>query len=150
MLERLLPQRIDNLYRGYKAGLWVFGVVVALKMLQSLAIIFNGYSTAKDADGIPLDTYPPAAAQTIISLFAVASLWRLTFCSLCVIVLVRYRSAVPLMFAFLSLNYVLGELLLRFIPLVRVGSPAGPYVNLVAFGLMLVGLVLSLLPRKTA
>src|SRR5689334_15200717 len=106
MLEKLLPRRIDNAYQGYKAGLWLFGLVVGVKLLQSVMIIFNGYSTVRDADGIPLDTYPPPAAQTIMSLFAIGSLWRLTFCSLCVIVLVRYRSAVALMFALLSLNYI--------------------------------------------
>ena len=150
MLEKFLPQRIDNAYQGYKAGLWIFGLVVGVKLTQSLAIIFNGYSTARDADGIPLDTYPPAAAQTITALFASASLWRLTFCSLCVIVLVRYRGAVSLMFAMLALNYLAGELIFKFIPLVRTGTPPGPYINLVVFALMLIGLVLSIRRPKIA
>lgn len=148
MFDKLLPQRIDNGYRGHKAALWLFGLAVALKLTQSLAIIFNGYSTASGADGIPLDTYPPAAAQTITSIFAAGSLWRLTFCSVCVIVLVRYRSAVPLMFALLALNYLAGLLILQFIPLLSTGTPPGPYVNFATFILMIVGLILSL--RKPA
>src|SRR5215212_5498389 len=106
MFNSLLPRHIDKTYRGHKAALWLFGLVVGVRTLQSLAVIFNGYSTAINADGIPLDTYPPAAAQAAAALFAQASLWRLTLCSVCAIVLARYRSAVPLMFAVLILNYL--------------------------------------------
>jgi hypothetical protein len=145
MLSELLPRRLDNQYRGNRVALWLFGLVVALKSVQSLAIILSGYSTAKDADGIPLDSYTPAVAQTVVAVLAQGSLWRLFFCLLCVLVLVRYRSAVPLMFALLALNYLAAQLVLTFVPLLRVGAPVGPLVNLILFLVMLVGLGLSLL-----
>jgi hypothetical protein len=148
MLDKLLPQPIDNTYRGYKVALWLFGLVVGVRILQSLAVIFNGYSTARDADGIPLDTYPPAAAQTAVALFAQASLWRLTFCSVCVLVLAHYRSAVPLMFLVLMLNFLAAQLLFQFVPLVRTGTPPGPYVNLAQLALTIIGLALSLRSQR--
>ena len=147
MLGDLLPMRLDNQYRGNRLALWLFGLVVAMKSAQSLAIILNGYSTAKDADGIPLDSYTPRVAQTVVAVFAQGSLWRLFFCLLCVLVLVRYRSAVPLMFALLALNYLAAQLVLKFVPLLRVGAPVGPLVNLILFVIMLVGLGLSLWRR---
>jgi hypothetical protein len=143
MLDRLLPQRLDNGYRGHKLAPWLFGVVVAVKSAQSLAIIFAGYSTARDADGIPLDSYPAAAAATMVSVLAQGSLWRLIFCLLGVVVLLRYRSAVPLILALLVLNYLAGQVMFHFVPLVRLGTPPGPLVNLVLFSLMIVGLGLS-------
>ncbi len=147
MLDVLLPTRLDNQYRGNRLALWLFGLVVAMKSAQSLAIILNGYSIAKDADGIPLDSYTPAVAQTIVAVLAQGSLWRLFFCFLGVLVLFRYRSAVPLMFALLALNYLTAELVLKFVPLLRVGAPLGPLVNLFLFVFMLVGLGLSLWRR---
>jgi hypothetical protein len=144
MLARLLPQTIDNRYRGPKLALWLFGLVVAVKTTQSVAVIFSGHSTARAADGIPLDTYPPAAAQTAVALFAQGSLWRLTTCVLCILVLVRYRSAVSFMFALLMLNYLAGQLIFQFVPLARTGTPPGPIVNFAMFALMAIGLVLSL------
>jgi hypothetical protein len=147
MFKQLLPQRIDNTYRGYKLALWLFALVVALRITQSVLIIFNGYSTAKSADGIPLDTYTPDAAQTILALFALYSLSRLIISLLCVLVLVRYRSAIPFMFAVLVLNYLAGQLILQFVPIIRTGSPPATTVNLVTFALMIVGLVLSLRRR---
>jgi hypothetical protein len=143
MFDRLLPQRLDNAYRGRKLGLWLFGLVVFAKSAQSLSIIFAGNYTARGADGMPLDTFPRAIAQTVMAVFALQSLWRLTFCILCLVVLLRYRGAVPLMFALLVVNYLAGQAILHFIPLVRVGTPPGPIVNLTLFSLMIVGLVLS-------
>ena len=147
MFDKLLPQPIDNTYRGYKVALWLFGLVVGVRITQSMLVIFNGYSTARDADGIPLDTYTPAAAQMVVALFAQASLWRLTFCLLCVLVLVRYRSAIPFMFALLLVNYLAGQLILQFVPVIRTGTPPGPIVNQIMFALMIVGLALSLRSR---
>jgi hypothetical protein len=104
-------------------------------------IIVNGYSIASSADGIPVETYPPAAAQTIL---AISSLNRLFGALICVVVLVRYRSAIPAMFLLLALTYLAGEIILRFIPIVRVGTPPGPIVNLMMFALMIVGVMLSM------
>jgi hypothetical protein len=144
MIKKLLPQCIDNTYRGHKLALWLFALVVSVKILQSLLVIFNSYSVVKSADGIPLETYTPAGAQTVVAVFALSGLSRLIISLLCVLVLVRYRSVITFMFALLALDYLARELILHFIPLVRTGSPPGPLVNLILFSLTIVGLALSL------
>ena len=152
MIERLLPQRLDNNYQGRKLALWIFGFVVFLRAMQSVMIIFNGYYTARNADGIPLETYPAAATQTILGLFAVFSFSRLIISLICLIVLLRYRRAVPFMFIVLAILYLGGQLIYWFLPLDRVGSPPGIIVNLISFGLIVIGFVLSLwkAPQKRA
>jgi hypothetical protein len=110
-------------------------------------VIVNGHSIAQSADGIPLETYPAAAAQTIVAIFMVSSLRRLIISLICVVVLFRYRSAVPLMFVVLGLNYLGGEVIFQFVPMVRVGTPPGVVVNLIMFGFTIVGLALSLWRR---
>jgi hypothetical protein len=149
MFDKLLPQRIDNTYRGYKVALWLFGLIVGVRITQSVLVIFNGYSTAMGADGIPLDTYSPAASQTVVALFAQGALSRLIISLLCVLILVRYRSAIPFMFVLLLLNYLAGQLIFQFVPLARTGTPPGLVVNLIMFALMIIGLTLSLRSRGT-
>ena len=146
----LFPQTIDNSYGGRKVALWIFGLVVAMRTLQSLLILFNGYYTVTNADGVPLAAYPPAAAQTILALFALSSLARLIISFICVVVLVRYRRAIPFMFVVLALSYLGAQVLAWLIPLVRVGRPPGTIVNLILFSLTLIGLVLSLWKRRDA
>ncbi len=144
LTDRLLPQRVDNTYRGYKLALWLFGTVVLMKLAMSLNSIFNGYVVASSADGIPLHTFPSAAAQTVVALFAIWGLANLMMCLLCILVLVRYRSAVPLMLALLLLEHLSRRLILQFLPMVRTGTPPGFFINVILLALMIVGLALSL------
>ncbi len=148
MFDKLLPQPIDNRYSGSKIALWLFGLIVLVHILQSVMIIVNGHSIAQSADGIPLETYPAAATQTIVAIFAVSSLRRLIISLICAVVLFRYRSAVPLMFVVLGLSYLGGQVIFQFIPIVRVGTPPGIVINLIMFGLTIVGLALSLWRRR--
>lgn len=147
MFDRLLPRSVDNTYSGRKPALWLFALVVGVRIVQSVLIIFDGYSTVQRADGIPLDTYPPDAAQTVVALFALYALVRLLLSLLCVLVLVRYRGAVPFMLALLLLNYLAVQLILQFVPLVRVGTPPGSIVNRTVMALSAIGLALSLWKR---
>lgn len=144
MFNQLLPQRVDNTYRGHKLALWLFGLLVCMRLAQSLNSIFNTYATATGADGIPLDTFPPGAAQTVVSLFALLGLSHFLFCLLGMLVLVRYRAMVPFAFALLLLEYLSRRLLLQFVPIIRTGTALGFYVNLALLAVMIVGLALSL------
>ena len=67
----------------------------------------------------------------------------------CVLALVRYRSAVPLLFLVLVLDDVTIRLTHLLEPIPRTGSAPGVTINLVLAALMVVGLVLSLWPRRT-
>ena len=144
MFNQILPRQVDNTYGGYKLALWLFGLLVLMKAGISLGTIFNGYTAASSADGIPLDTFTSAGAQTVVSLFAIWGLAQLVICLLCILVVVRYRSMIPFMFALLLLEHLSRKLILHFLPLAKTGTPPGFAVNLVLLALMIVGLALSL------
>jgi len=150
ILSRLFPARIDNTYQGSKIALWILGLLIAVRTMQTVMILVNGYSIAQSADGIPLETYPAAAAQTIVALFTLSAVNRLVISLICVVVLVRYRRAVPLMFLLLLVTYAAGQLVGRVIPIVRVGQPPAGVINLTLLGLTIIGLVLSLWKRRRA
>jgi hypothetical protein len=146
--SQLLPQRVDNTYHGHKLALWLFGVVVFVKAAQSLVSIFNPRSVAMGPDGIPLGTYPSAAAQTVVSVFALLGFSYFVICCIGILVLVRYRRLVPFMFALLVADYLSRRLILYFLPIVRTGTPPGFYINLALLALMIAGLALSLRTRR--
>ena len=88
-MTTLLPRRADNDYRGYKAALWIFGLILLLRVVMSVNSIFNGYLVASSADGIPLDSYTPAGARAVVSLFATLGLSQLALCVVGILVLIR-------------------------------------------------------------
>lgn len=150
MLEYLLPPCFDNVYRGHRIALWLFVLLLFMKVSMSINSIFNGVSVITTADGIPIATYPAGAAQTIVSLFALMGFSRLILCALSVLVLVRYRSMVPLMFALFLVEHLGRKLIAFYIPIIRVGAPPASAVNLVLLALMFAGLPLSLWIRGHA
>ena len=115
---------------------------------MSLNSIFNGRVVVSSADGVPLDTFTPSGARTVVSLFALLGLSNLVIALLGILVLVRYRALVPLMFAVLLLHHLGRILVLRALPIDRVGTPPGFAINLGLLALTVVGLALSLRTRR--
>ena len=148
MFDRVLPRSVDNTYRGQKIALWLLGLLTLMKLVIGVNSIVNGSAVMSTADGVPLDTYPAAAAQTLVALWALLGLSHIVTGVMGVLVLVRYRGMVPFMFALLLLQHLGGRLILNFLPVVRTGAPPASVINLIFLTLMAVGLGLSLWPRR--
>jgi hypothetical protein len=144
VLDRLLPRRADNAFRGHRLALWLLGVTLFMKSAIGVNSIVNGRSVAQGADGVPLDTFPPAAAQTVVSLFGLLGVSQLVICLLGVVVLTRYRSLVPFLFALLLVEHLSRRGVAAITPVARSGNPPGTLVIFALLALMVVGLALSL------
>src|ERR1035437_1915997 len=136
MLGRLLPARVDNTYHRSKIALWVFALLLLLESVIGTNSIFMAQSVAGTADGIPLEAFAPAAAQAVVSLFAMLGLAHLVMCVLCLIVLLRYRALVPLMFTLLLVDQMGRRVIRYFLPIPTIGSPPGNIVTIVLLTLM--------------
>jgi len=56
MISQLFPRSADNTYHGHKPALWLFGLVIVMRVVMSLNSVLNTHTTARYADGIPLHT----------------------------------------------------------------------------------------------
>lgn len=151
MFSQLLPRHIDNTYRGYAAGLWILGVLLLLRAIISVNSILNGYNIAA-GDGIPLESFTPAAVQTVVSLFALSAFSRLVTTLFGVLILFRYRAMVPLLFVVLLLEHVGRAAVLRALPIPGAAGPPGSIITVALLALTAIGLALSmrLHPRAAA
>jgi hypothetical protein len=150
MPEQFLPRHLDNSYHGHRLALWLFAVVVFMKVSIGLGTIFNGRHAATTADGIPLDTFTPAGGQAFVSLFAAWGLAQVTIGLLCILALVRYRAAVPFMFALLLAEHLCRKLIFFVMPIPRTGDAPGGLINVALVAVMVVGLVLALWSRDNS
>jgi hypothetical protein len=148
MVNRLFPAQVANTYYGGKLALWLFAFLVLLKVAMGVNSIFNGHSVASSADGIPLDTFTPAGAQAIVSMFAAWGVAQLTICVLCILILARYRILIPFMFALLLMAHLGRRLIFMILPIEKTGTTSGFYVNLVLIALLGIGLAISLCNRE--
>jgi hypothetical protein len=143
MLADLFPRIPDDHYPGRRLGLWLFALML-LKIVMGVNILLNGRSVAQAADGIPLNTFGENGGAAFLSIFAAWGLCQLIFGLACLVVLLRYRSLVPLTLLALLLEQAGRKVLQLYLPIERMGTPPGAYINAVLLGIMVLGLLLSL------
>src|ERR1043165_151158 len=77
MLNRIFPRQFDNDHRGHWLGIALFILVIALKAMQGVNSIIMTHQVMTTADGIPVDSYGPAAAAAAMSMFALLGMYVL-------------------------------------------------------------------------
>jgi len=151
MLSRIFPTQVDNNYRGHRLAIWLLVPIILLRGLIGFNSIFFARSVATSADGVPLDSFTPAAAGTVLALFALLGLFSLLLALLGLVVLVRYRAMIPFLYLFLLIQEVGNKAVLLAYPVTRSassGMPAGSIVVFTILAMTLVGFALSLTTNR--
>lgn len=144
MLSRILPPRADNRFRGHAAALWLFVPLTFMKVALGLVHIFRADGGAQSVSTMPLDAYPAGAAQNIIGLMARMGLEQLLLGLLFVVVLLRYRALVPLMYAVAVAHYAAQYAIASMKPLALAGTSGASTMHMVIGAISALGLLLSL------
>lgn len=144
MIDRLLPPRADNDYRGHPLALWVFFPIAGITVVRSLIHMFRADGGAQSIATIPLDHFTSAGAAAVILIFALWGLSQLLLGLLYCAVLWRYRALLPLMYLLLVLEYGGRLALALWKPIQTLHTPPGAVGNYVFICLAVAMLVLSL------
>jgi hypothetical protein len=154
MFGLLLPRQFDNTFRGWRLGLWLFVPVVLMRLLIGFNSAFNPRETAMNADGIPLDRYDAGGAAQVVALFSLLGFAQLLLALLGVLALVRYRAMIPLMYLLFLAGQLGNRVLNALHPTIEAGATTvaggisvGSLVVNTLLAAMVIGLVLSLIPR---
>ena len=150
MLGLLFPPVIDNRFRGQWAGYWLLAPVLFLKLGVAFGSLLAP-ANANKADAIDLSRFSAAALRDETTSTALLGLLHLAIGLMGVLAMVRYRAMVPLIFLWLIAEFLGRRLVLTIYPIDRVAGPSsGSILNLVLVSLMVLGLALSLWPRRAA
>ncbi|MBW2414433.1 MAG: hypothetical protein JRG76_07965 [Deltaproteobacteria bacterium] len=98
--------------------------------------------------GIPLETYPAGAVQAIVNSFGVYGIGHLLEAGIVWLVIFRYRSLIPITYAFIMCGQILGVVLLSVKPLPVV--PPGQIGVYVLLPLTAIAFLLSVRKPATA
>jgi hypothetical protein len=151
MFDRLFPKQFDNTYRGHRLGFWLFILVVLMELAMGTNSMINTRTVAMQADGIPLDQYGAGGADAVVAIFALAALFRVLIALQCVVVLVRYRAMIPLMYLLWLILHLGSKALLLLHPIARSGvstAQLGSAFVLGLIGMLALGFILSIWPRN--
>ena len=145
MLTTILPRQADNTFPGHRIAIALFALFTVRAFSGSLTHMFTADGGAQSIASMPLDDYPTGAAENIITVFAIAGLYQLLTALFNVVVLVRYRSLIPLMYLFFVLEYVLRIAKPLYTPGGEIEStPPGYWLDRALLPVLLVSFVLSI------
>jgi hypothetical protein len=159
MLGRIFPKRIDNAYRGSVLAIWILVPVVILKFLMGANVAglnpwIDNREILRTADAIPIDSYGAEAASAVVFLFSAWGLALLALSVMGVVVLIRYRAMIPLMYFLLAFEQLGRKALSEIHPVVRSveagGGHAGFWINWGLSAALVIGFILSLAARRDA
>ena len=131
MLQKILPTTIDNTYKGNKIALWFFYLITAVTVVRSLIHMFKHDGGAQSIATIPLDTFTEGGAAVVILIFAYWGLSQLMFGIIQMIVAIRYKSLIPLMYLMLFFEWGARFLISLYKPIETVGQAPGGIGNMV-------------------
>ena len=146
----LLPERVTNEYFGARIALYFFCALTALTLVRSVLHIVLPDGGARSIATIPLDTFTANGTDAVIHLFALWGLSQLVIGILYVIVLVRYRSLIPLCYLLAIAEYGVRLLLTFAKPFDVAGTAPGAVGNYVLIPILAFMYRLSLTSARPA
>ena len=142
VFEILLPATADNTIRGSRVPLYFFVLIAAIGVVRSCIHIFAPDGGAGSIAGMDLAV---TGANEVIFAFALWGSAQLIYALLQWVVILRFRSLIPLMWG-IQLLETLGRMLVgRVKPVAFAHAPPGAYQNYIYLVLSAAMIALSLL-----
>ncbi|MEE2929485.1 MAG: hypothetical protein VX599_02105 [Pseudomonadota bacterium] len=149
ILATLFPKQITNTYPGQKIALFVFVPLTLMLTFRSCMHLVAPDGGAQSIATIPLDTYSAGAAANVIAIFSQWGLSQLLLTLLFILVLVRYRSLIPLFYLIFAVEMFGRMAVGHFKPVVTLETAPGASSNMPLLIAALIMLGLSLMPSKS-
>lgn len=145
---KLMPDSIDNRYRGRKLSQYAFLLITAAKIVRSLIHVFAPDGGAQSIATIPLGSYPADAAAAVILMFSLWGLSQLLMGFVYLGVYVKYKSLIPAMYVLLIFEYAMRIVVGQMKPIVTAGTAPGSIGNWIMVPVCVILLIFSLMPGK--
>jgi len=147
---KLLPDIIDNRYRGRKLSQYAFLILTAATIIRSLIHVFAPDGGAQSIATIPLGSYPADAAAAVILMFSLWGLSQLLMGFVYLGVYVKYKSLIPAMYVLLIFEYAMRIVVGQMKPIVTAGTAPGSIGNWIMVPVCVILLIFSLIQSKAA
>ena len=144
-----LPKEINNTYQGRKIALYLFYFFTIMTVVRSLIHVFAPDGGAQTIATIPLDSFSNEGASAVILIFSLWGLSQLIMGMFYVIVGLRYKSLIPLMYLFILFEYVMRLILGVLKPIETTGTAPGAIINFIFPPLVIILFLLSLNKRQS-
>jgi len=137
----IFPDQIDNILRGNRIPYYVFTIYVLVSLIRSFIHLLAPDGGAGSIAGMDLNV---TGADGIIFAFALWGSSQVLFALMQLLVVIRYRSLVPLMYLFLIFEVLLRQLVGAMKPVTFAHTPPGAIGNQLVLPIAILMLGLSI------
>ena len=141
----VLPQP-NNSYSGSKVSLYYLVLLSCMFTFRGVVHYFAPDGGSGIIAGLPLETYPEGAVQSIITGFGVYGKYHLIQAVLAWLIVFRWRTLIPIFLLVVGIDQLLGIILITVKPLPVI--PPGQIGVYLLFPITLVALLLSIRQAK--
>lgn len=145
----IFPKQINNTYTGHPIALYTFYIITFITIVRSLIHILAPDGGAQSIATISLDTYSVESANTVIFMFGLWGISQLLLGILFLIITIRYKALIPLMYLFIFTEYTLRLILGFFKPITLTGVAPGGIGNYMFIILSILLFMLSMKTKET-
>ena len=145
---KLLPVVVDNQFRGIKLSQYAFLLITAATIVRSLIHVLATDGGAQSIATIPLESYSPQAAATVILMFSFWGLSQLLMGFVYLVVYLKYKSLIPMMYVLMIVEYAMRIVIGQMKPIVTTGTAPGSIGNWIMVPVCAGLLALSLIRGK--
>lgn len=144
LIDSILPEKVTNEFKGNKIVLYVFVLITIITLIRSCIHIFAPDGGAQSIAGFPLNTYSEAASSIVILIFSLWGASQLLMGVVYLIVLLRYKSLIPLMYLLLFIEYTSRLILGIYKPVISTHVVPGGVGDYIMIPLSLIMLFLAI------
>ena len=141
ILDILLPKQVDNRLRGSQIPLYIFAVYAAVSTVRSCIHLLAPDGGADSIAGMDLSV---AGASGIVFAFALWGSAQLLLAFVQLLMVIRYRALVPLMYLLLAVEILLRMFVGASKPVAFAHTPPGATGNWILLPIVLIMLAWSL------
>ena len=106
MINNLFPKFANNTFKGHKFALWLLFLYVAKSILAGLVHMFFSDGGAQSIGSVSLDSFTKGGADSVITMFGLWGLEQFVIGLIALIILLRYKSLIPLLWGIYSVEYL--------------------------------------------
>ena len=149
MINILFPKIANNTFKGHKFALWLLFLYVAKSIFAGLVHMFFSDGGAQSIGSVSLDSFTKGGADSVITMFGLWGLEQFVIGLIALIILLRYKSLIPLLWGIYSIEYLGRALSHLFTPgLVTETVPPGVMVDTVLVPLAIIMFLFSIYTTK--
>ena len=149
MMNRLLPEVADNNLRSHRVTYWVLWIYVLKSIFAGVVHMFAPDGGAQSIGSVKLDSFTQEGADSVVTMFGLWGMEQFVIGLIVLVILLRYKSLLPLAWAIYAIEYAGRALSHMFTPgLDTVHTPPGVMVDTLLVPLAIAMVIFAIYTTK--